>query len=224
MSNSKLVTYKKLSPNYSSRNGKKISKITIHHMAGNLSVESCGEVFAPSSRQASANYGIGSDGRVGMYVEEKNRSWCSSNRAADQRAITIEVANCSTGGDWPVSEKAYEKLIDLCVDICKRNGIKKLLWKGDKSLVGQVSKQNMTVHRWFANKACPGDYLYNKHGEIADEVNKRLGVIKTDKLSEDLETLVEYGVINTPAYWKTKAPTVKYLEELIHNMANVLRK
>jgi hypothetical protein len=144
-------------------------------MAGNCSVETCGEIFAPSSRQASSNYGIGGDGRVGMYIEEKDRSWCTSSAANDQRAVTIEVAN-DGGADtgWHVSDKALTALIDLCADVCKRNGIHRLVWKGDKSLVGQADKQNMTVHRWFAAKSCPGDYLYGKHGYIADEVNKRL--------------------------------------------------
>lgn len=151
-------------------------------MAGDLSVESCGNLFAKSSRQASSNYGIGSDGRIAMYVEEKDRSWCSSNKSNDHRAITIEVANdggAETG--WHISDKAYNALIALLVDICKRNDIKKLLWKADKSLIGKVDKQNMTVHRWFAAKACPGDYLYNLHGQIAEEVNEILGVIEKPK-------------------------------------------
>jgi len=175
MSNSSLVNYTKISPNSSNPRNHVIDTITIHCMAGNLSVETCGNVFEPTSRQASSNYGIGSDGRIGMYVEEKNRSWCSSSASNDNRAITIEVAN--DGGEdtgWHVSDKAYAALIALVTDICKRNNIKELKWKADKSLIGQVDKQNMTVHRWFANKSCPGDYLYNLHGKIAEEVNKRL--------------------------------------------------
>lgn len=109
-----------------------------------------------------------------MYVEEKDRSWCSSNAANDNRAITIEVASDTTH-PYAVNSAAYAALLNLLTDICKRNGIKQLLWKADKSLIGQPDKQNMTVHRWFANKACPGDYLYNRHSEIAAEVNKRLG-------------------------------------------------
>jgi len=139
-------------------------------MAANLTVETCGNVFAPASRGASSNYGIGSDGRVGMYVEEKDRSWCTSSAANDNRAVTIEVANTEAKEPWPVSDKALAALIDLCADICKRNRIKQLVWRPDKNNPG-----NMTVHRWFANKACPGDYLYGKHGYIAAEVNKRLG-------------------------------------------------
>lgn len=177
MSNSTLATYTRISPNKTSPRKHKIDTITIHCMAGNLTVERCGEGFAKRTRMASSNYGIGSDGRIGLYVEEKDRSWCSSNKANDMRAVTIEVANdggAATG--WHVSDAAMTSLIALVTDICRRNGIKQLLWKGDKNLIGQVDKQNMTVHRWFKNKACPGDYLYGKHAYIAAEVNKRLGV------------------------------------------------
>ena len=178
MSNSPLVSYTKISPNKTSPRNHKIDTITIHCTAGQCSVETLGDVFASASRKASSNYGIGADGRIGMYVEEKDRSWCSSNAENDNRAITIEVASDTTE-PYAVTDKAYAALLDLVTDICKRNGIKKLLWKGDKSLIGQVDKQNMTVHRWFANKSCPGTYLYNKHPEIAAEVNKRLGVNDT---------------------------------------------
>lgn len=174
MSNSPLVTYTKLSPNCSKPRNKPIDTITIHCMAGNLSVETCGAVFAPASREASSNYGIGSDGRVGMYVEEANRSWCTSSSANDNRAITIEVANTVAADPWPVSDAAYATLIDLVTDICQRNGIKQLIWRADKNNPG-----NMTVHRWYANKACPGDYLYNLHSKIAEDVNKRLGTAST---------------------------------------------
>lgn len=175
MSNSSLVNYTKISPNRTSPRKHKIDTITIHCMACDLSVERCGAVFAKRTRMASSNYGVGSDGRVGLYVEEKDRSWCSSNKANDHRAITIEVA-CEPVAPYKVTNAAMTALIELVADICRRNDIKQLLWKGDKSLIGQVDKQNMTVHRWFAKKACPGDYLYGKHGYIAAEVNKRLGV------------------------------------------------
>ena len=174
MSNSPLVSYTRLSPNHSGKRTHAIDTISIHCMAGNLSVETCGAVFAPTSRQASSNYGIGSDGRIALYVDEANRSWCTSSAANDHRAVTIEVANSGGAPDWPVSAKAYAALLDLVTDICKRNGIKRLLWEGDKSLIGQVGRQNLTVHRWFAAKACPGDYLYELHGAIAKEVNSRL--------------------------------------------------
>lgn len=171
--NSSLVNYTKISPNKTVNRNHAIDTITIHCVVGQCSVESLGNVFAPTSRQASSNYGVGYDGRIGMYVEEKDRSWCSSSGANDHRAITIEVAS-DTKEPYAVTSRAYAALINLVTDICKRNGIKELKWKADKSLIGQVDKQNMTVHRWFANTSCPGSYLYNKMGEIANEVNKRL--------------------------------------------------
>ena len=172
-SNSPLVNYTKISPNKNVNRNHKIDTITIHCVVGQCSVETIGNVFAPKSRQASSNYGIGPDGRIGMYVEEKDRSWCSSSASNDHRAVTIEVAS-DRKEPYAVTAKAYASLINLVADICKRNGIKELKWKGDKNLVGQIDKQNMTVHRWFAAKSCPGTYLYNKMGEIASEVNARL--------------------------------------------------
>lgn len=192
MSNSKLVSYTKISPNRTVNSNRKIDTITIHCMAGNLSVEGCGSLFAKASRAASSNYGIGSDGRIGLYVEEKDRSWCSSNRENDMRAITIEVANDGGAPDWHVSDKAYESLINLLVDICQRNNIDALRWKNDKSLIGQVDKQNMTVHRWFANKSCPGEYLMSKMGDIANEVNKRLGATVNNTVEVKEQTSTTY--------------------------------
>jgi len=171
--NSPLVDYTKISPNKTVNRNHKIDTITIHCVVGQCTVESLGEVFAPTSRKASSNYGIGKDGRIGMYVEEKDRSWCSSNASNDHRAITIEVAS-DTKPPYKVNDTAYRALIELLVDICKRNDIKELKWKNDKSLTGQVDKQNMTVHRWFANTSCPGEYLYERHGDIAEAVNRRL--------------------------------------------------
>lgn len=167
MSNSSLTNYTRLSPNCNKPRSHKIDTITIHHMAGNLTVEQCGSVFAPKSRKASSNYGIGTDGRVGLYVDEANRSWCSSNAANDNRAITIEVANDQIGGNWHVSDTALNKLIELCVDICKRNGISKLNYTGNKS-------GNLTMHKWFAATACPGPYLESKFLYISQKVNTKL--------------------------------------------------
>ena len=167
MSNSSLVDYVKISPNKTSPRNHKIDRITIHHMAGNLSVETCGNVFAPSSRQASANYGIDSDGRVGMYVEEKDRSWCSSNKANDHRAVTIEVADDVIGNGWHSSDKAMNKLVELCADICRRNGITRLNYTGD-------TNGNLTMHKWFAATDCPGTYLESKFPWVAEQVNKKL--------------------------------------------------
>lgn len=201
MSNSKLVDYTKISPNKTSPRNHKIDTITIHCVVGQCSVETLGNVFAPTSRRASSNYGIGYDGRIGMYVEEKDRSWCSSSASNDNRAITIEVAS-DTKHPYKVRDAAYKALIDLCTDICKRNGIKELKWKADKSLIGKVEQQNMTVHRWFANKACPGDYLYNLHGQIAAEVNARLGVVSDT--TPDTNAALEYAVGDVVTFKGTK--------------------
>lgn len=184
--NSSLVTYKRLTNNRTSPRNHAIDTITIHCIVGQWTAKQGCDYFATTDRQCSANYVVGKDGSIGLSVEEKDRSWCSSNAANDNRAITIEVAS-DTSHPYAVTDKAYEALIKLVADICKRNGIKKLLWKADKSLVGQVDKQNMTVHRWFANKACPGDYLYNRHGEIAEKVNATLG---GSSAGEDKETPV----------------------------------
>lgn len=211
MSNSALVCYTKLSPNHSGKRNHKIDTISIHCMAGNLSVESCGAMFAKPGTMASSNYGIGSDGRIALYVDEGNRSWCTSSRSNDHRAVTIEVANNGGAPDWPVSDKAYAALIDLVTDICRRNGIKKLLWQGDKRLIGQVDKQNMTVHRWFAAKACPGNYLYGKHGEIAAAVNRRLGVEEeAAKLPYTVRVAAEQVIRSGPgADYRKRNQTIK---------------
>ena len=163
---SDLVSFVKLSPNCTKPRGKKIDTITIHHAAGNASVETLGNIFAPTSRKASANYGIGSDGRIACFVEEENRAWTSSSSANDDRAITIEVANCGAEPDWPISDKAYAALLDLCEDICRRHGIV-LNYTGDKT-------GNLTMHKWFKATACPGPYLERKFPAIADQVNRRL--------------------------------------------------
>ena len=185
MSNSSLVSYTKISPNKTTPRNHKIDTITIHCVVGQLSVEALGNTFANKSRKASSNYGIGADGRIGMYVEEKDRSWCSSNAANDHRAITIECAS-DKKHPYAINDKVYASLIDLCTDICERNRIKELKWKGKKSLIGQVDKQNMTVHRWFANKSCPGAYIYNRLGKIAKEVNARLNKKTIDEIAHEV--------------------------------------
>ena len=181
-SNSPLVSYTKISPNRTPNRNHVIDTISIHCVVGQCSVETLGNIFASPSKQASSNYGIGPDGRIGMYVEEKDRSWCTggsmrvngiSGSSNDYQAVTIEVASDTTH-PYAITDKAMVAVIDLCADICRRNGIKRLLWQGDKSLVGNVARQNMTVHRWFANKACPGDYIYERLGDIAAQVNAKL--------------------------------------------------
>lgn len=177
MSNSPLVNYTKISPNKTSPRNHKIDTISIHCAVGQFTAKELLNlkhfVNYDPAKGSSCNYAIGKDGSVGMGVEEKDRSWCTSSRSNDHRAITIEVAS-DKKHPYKVTDEAYNKLIELLVDICKRNNIKELKWKADKTLIGKVDKQNMTVHRWFANKACPGDYLYNLHGQIASEVNKLL--------------------------------------------------
>lgn len=149
------------------RSGQTIKKITWHHMAGNLSVESCGKLWQDPSRRASSNYGIGTDGRIGCYVEEQNRSWCSSSAANDNQAITIEIANDGGAPDWHVSDKAIESAINLTVDVCKRNGIKQLVWTGD-------ANGTFTWHCMFTSTACPGPYLKGKTAWAVDQINQRL--------------------------------------------------
>ena len=173
--NSKLVNYTRISPNRSVNRNHKIDTVSIHCVVGQCSVETLGSIFASTSKEASSNYGIGYDGRIGMYVEEKDRSWCTSSASNDNRAITIEVAS-DTYHPYRVKDVAYKSLIKLLVDICKRNGIKKLVWSTNKSeRMNHLNGCNMTVHRDYANKSCPGDYLYNLHGQIAKEVNAQLG-------------------------------------------------
>ena len=186
MSNSSLVSYTKISPNKTSPRNHVIDTITIHVYVGQASVESMGAWFAETSARCSCNYAIGADGRIALIVDEKDRSWCSSSGSNDHRAITIECASDRTD-PYAINDKVYKSLINLCADICKRNGIKELKWKADKSLIGQVDKQNMTVHRWFANKSCPGEYVYNRLGRIAKEVNAKLGVSTSKETTKGLQ-------------------------------------
>ena len=176
--NSKLVVYKKLSPNHSGKRTHSIDRISPHCVVGQCTAEGLGDWFARSSTQASSNYGIDKDGRVGLYVEEKNRSWCTSSNANDQRAVTIECAS-DTKEPYTMNSKVYNTLVKLCVDICKRNGKKKLIWFGDKEKTLNYTPKSdemiITVHRWFANKSCPGNWLYSRLGKLATEVTKQLG-------------------------------------------------
>lgn len=166
--NSSLIDYIYLSPNADFPRKDEIRKLTIHHMAGNLSLEVLGETFSHRDRRASSNYAIDSSGRVALYVEEKNRAWTSSSRENDNQAVTIEVANDQVGGDWHVSDEAYETLIMLCTDICRRNGITELCFTGD-------DEGNLTLHKMFyAETECPGPYLESRMEDIAENVNRRL--------------------------------------------------
>ena len=199
--NSSLVSYTKLSPNHSGQRTHSIDRITPHCVVGQCSVETLGNIFLPTSRQASCNYGIGADGRVGMYVEEKNRSWCSSSNANDQRAVTIECASDTTE-PYAFKDVVYQKLITLCVDVCKRNGKSKLLWLGDKDKTLNYAPKSdemvLTVHRWFANKSCPGSWMYARMGDLAAKVTAQLG----GGTSGDTET--EYPEKLTEGYYRVR--------------------
>lgn len=178
MSNSKLVNYTKLSPNHSGTRTHSIDRITPHCVVGQCSVETLGNIFMNKKSEASCNYGIGTDGRVLLCVDEDNRSWCSSSNSNDQRAVTIECAS-ELKHPYAFNDKVYNKLVELCVDICKRNGKKKLLWINDKNKALNYSTKSdemlLTVHRWFDNKSCPGDWLYNRLGNLAKQVTEQLG-------------------------------------------------
>ena len=175
--NSSLVSYTKLSPNHSGQRTHSIDRITPHCVVGQLSAESICGCFTSPSRQASCNYGIGTDGRISLCVEEKNRSWCSSSNANDQRAITIECAS-DMSEPYAMNDKVYTSLISLCTDICRRNGKKKLLWLGDRDKTLNYAPKSdemvITVHRWFANKSCPGNWLYARLGDLAAKVTANL--------------------------------------------------
>ena len=210
--NSPLVAYTKLSPNHSGQRTHSIDRITPHCVVGQCSIETLGGIFAPSSRQASCQYGIGVDGRVGMYCEEKNRSWCSSSNANDQRAITIECASDTTH-PYAMNDKVYATLINLCVDICKRNGKTKLLWFGDKDKTlayePKADEMVITVHRWFANKSCPGDWLYNRLGDLAAQVTKRLSGATEEAPTSDVLYRVQTGAYSVKANADAQLAKVK---------------
>lgn len=225
-SNSSLVDYVCLSPNYS-KGRNCINRITIHHMAGNLSVERCGQVFANKSRQASSNYGIGTDGRIGQYVEEKNRAWTSSNGDNDRMAVTIEVANTTKGvtnKTWDISDKAYKSLIQLCVDICRRNGYTSVmsidyLVKGTvkqktaiaNSYVAPKGTLILTQHNYFNATACPGNYIRNKWNQIVKDINTALGGVAPTPtpapspspliLNKYIYKGVDYGYVFNPIWY-----------------------
>ena len=173
MSNSRLVVYKNISPNRNAPRNHSIDRITPHCVVGQCTIEALGNLFANPGRQASSNYGIGADGRVGMFVEEKDRAWTSSSPANDNRAVTIE---CASDNYYPYAFNwnVYLKLVDLCVDICQRNGKTKLLWLGHCNYEPKSNEMLLTVHRWFASTSCPGDWLMERMSDLASRVNAKL--------------------------------------------------
>lgn len=211
--NSPLVAYTRISPNKTVNRKYAISRSSIHCVVGQCSVETLGQIFASTSRQASSNYGVGYDGKVGMYCEEKDRSWCTSSSDNDHRSITIEVASDTTY-PYAVNSKAYNALLNLLTDICQRNGKKKVVWISDKnkalSYTPASDELQLTVHRWFANKSCPGDYLFNLHGEIAAEVTKRLGGnsgSQTTETPENMAAGTQVKLAKTPLYASSTSKT-----------------
>ena len=213
--NSPLVAYTKLSPNHSGQRTHSIDRITPHCVVGQATAERICDCFISPDRQASCNYGIGTDGRVSLCVEEKNRSWCSSSRENDQRAVTIECAS-DTSAPYAMNSKVYESLIKLCTDICQRNGKKKLLWFADKTktldYVPKADEMVLTVHRWFANKSCPGDWLYSRLGDLASKVTAALGGTSTTATpATGTETKALYRVRKTWADAKSQKGAYKIL-------------
>ena len=208
MGNSSLVTYTNLSPNCTSPRRGKIDTVTIHCIVAQWTAKQGCDYFAQPSAKASANYVVGCDGSIGLCVDEANRAWTTGGTLSvngetgamnDHHAVTIEVASDTTA-PYAITEAAYAALIRLVADIAKRNGLGELKWKADKSLVGKPDEQNMTVHRWFANKACPGDYLYERMGDIAQKAN---AINFPSEGSE--ETVSEPVVNNQPADWAKEA-------------------
>jgi hypothetical protein len=195
--NSSLVSYTKLSPNHSGTRTHSIDRITPHCVVGQLSAESICGCFTSTSRQASCNYGIGKDGRISLCVEEKNRSWCSSSAANDQRAVTIECAS-DAKEPYAMNSSVYNSLVKLCTDICRRNGKKKLLWLGDKTRTLNYSPKSdemvLTVHRWFANKSCPGTWLYSRLSDLASKVTANLGGSSSASTSSSLPYRVRVSI------------------------------
>ena len=188
--NSSLVSYTKLSPNHSGQRTHSIDRITPHCVVGQLTAESICGCFTSPSREASCNYGIGKDGKIALCVEEKNRSWCSSSSANDQRAVTIECAS-DLNHPYAMTTAVYNSLVKLCTDICKRNGITGLVWSTEKDdRKNHLNGCNMTVHRDYAAKACPGDYLYKLQGQIASEVNLRLGKDDEEMTQEQFDAMM----------------------------------
>lgn len=210
--NSPLVDCKVLSPNHSGTRTHKIDRITPHCVVGQLSAEAIGACF-PNGRDASVNYGIGYDGRKCLIVEEKNRSWCTSSAENDQRAITIEVASDKTD-PYAFTNEAYKGLVELCIDICRRNGFKKVLWLGNKEKSLSYEPKDgecvLTVHRWFANKSCPGYWMYSRMGRLADEINEGLTYeCITGGINDELLYRVQCGAYKSKFNAETRLDIIK---------------
>ena len=212
MSESTLATYIHYSPNCTAPRQGTIRGVAIHCTAGgrNLPAQSFADMDRFARKQdngASCHYIVGGDGSIAQVCKEENRAWCTSNKI-DHQLITIEVAS-DANGECKCNMAALNALIELLADICQRNGISKLLWQGNKALMGQWDKQNMVVHRWTANKSCPGDYLYSMHAAIAQAVNNRLGAetAETEDDEMDVSKLISEMTGEQAAALYTKAMT-----------------
>lgn len=179
MSYSPLVSYYNLSPNHESRNGKKIKGFAIHCFVGQVGLPRGVDVFKPREKDASANYVISYDGKIGCAVDDEYRSWCTSSRI-DEQVLSIECASDSYH-PYAITDDCYNALIDLLVDRCLAYGINKLSFANDAEY-GQALKldenyQNIVCHRWYSNKACPGQHILSLlvSGKITNDVNERLG-------------------------------------------------
>jgi len=214
--NSPLVVFTRISPHRNSPRNQRITKITPHHTAGVISIENLGNWFAQASTRASSNYGIGNDGRVGMYVVERDRAWTSSSAANDNRAVTIEVSNSATGGQWPVSNRAFEVLLDLCEDICRRNGMAELVYDG-------TPNGSLTYHRMFTNTICPGPFLLERMPLIAREVTRRLNnVVMPPDFTEYRRIIQERCQFSHPqAVWDV-IDQHPFAEALYRNLATTM--
>lgn len=226
MSNSNLVALTINSPNNSGKRTHSIDRITPHCMAGQLSARKCGELFSRSSYQASSNYGIGTGGEIALYVPESRRSWCSSSESNDQRAVTIECAS-DAKSPYAMNSKVYASLIRLCVDICRRNGKTKLLWLGDKSktlkYAPKADEMVLTVHRWFAAKSCPGDWLYCRLGELAQKVTAQLaGAEATAENKQEAKSEKLYHVYAQKGAFANKINAEKLAADLTNTGQKVI--
>lgn len=217
--NSELVDYTELSPNNSGLRLQPIDRISPHCVVGQCTAEALGAWFAKESTKASSNYGIDKDGRVGLYVEEQNRSWCTSSASNDNRAITIECASDSYH-PYRMNEAVLNTLIKLCIDICQRYNKDTLIWFGDKakslSYIPKSNEMVITVHRWFANKSCPGDWLYERLGDVAEKVTKTLqtqkekekeeeNIVTQEQFNEMMNVWLETQAAREPAKWSEEA-------------------
>lgn len=234
MSNSPLANLTILSPNYTKgRNGNKIDTITVHHCAGIMTAKQIGNLFARPSRNASCNYGIGNDGQIVLVVDEANRSWCTGSASNDRRAITIEVSNSTGAPNWEVSDAAMTSLCKLLADICRRNGIASLKWLNDKSKIGKVDEQNMTVHRWFQSTACPGPYLMNKMSYIAQRTNTLIAAEETSsnpspvvvpkKSNEEIAREVLKGLWGNGQERKNRLTAAGYDYNAVQSIVNLIK-